>query len=104
VGAHFDAYAGEVVINGQAVAWADIEEIEVAKAARTGGPAGWIVRYLVHGNERYHVGLYFGGEEAILPNVTLNVARFVVQSVAFYAPQPVRYTGTEGLSPTVEKR
>jgi hypothetical protein len=58
----FDSYAGEVLVNGQAVAWPEIEEVEVVVSPRAGGPAGWLVRYLVHGNERYHVGLYFGSE------------------------------------------
>jgi hypothetical protein len=99
----FDPYAGEVLVDGQSLTWDEIEEIEVAMAARVDGPAGWIVRHLVHGNERYHVGLYSGRREAIVPNVTLNVARYIVQCVAFYAPLPVRYTGPDGLSPTVDE-
>lgn len=97
---HFDAYAGEVIIHGQEpVGWDQIETIEVVKSPRARGPAGWIVRHLIHGDERYHVGLYFGRQEIVLPNVSLNVARFIVQSVAFYAPAPVRYMGPDGLSP-----
>jgi hypothetical protein len=98
----FDPYAGEVVVEGQSIGWDEIEEVEVARAARASGPAGWLVRYLVHGGERYHVGLYFGQQEAILPNVTLKVARYVVQCVAFYAPQSVRYTGPDDLVPLKE--
>lgn len=97
VQSHFDPYAGEVIVNGDTIAWNEIQEVEVARAPRVGGPAGWIVRHLVHGDERYHVGLYFGRNEAVLPNVTLNVAQYLVKTVAFYAPQPVRYTGPEGL-------
>ena len=99
----FDPYAGEVLVDGQTLAWNEIEEVEVAVSPRTAGPAGWMVRYLVHGNERYHVGLYFGRGEAIVPNVTLNVACYVVQCVAFFAPLPVRYTGPDGLSPIVDE-
>ena len=99
----FDPYAGEVLVDGQSVGWDEIQEVEVATAARMIGPAGWVVRHLVHGNERYHVGLYFGHQEAIVPNVTLNVARYIVQCIAFYAPLPIRYTGPDGLSPTVDE-
>ncbi len=99
----FDPFAGEVLVDGQAVAWNEIEEVEVAVSPRAAGPAGWLVRYLVHGNERYHVGLYFGHEEAIIPNVTFNVARYIVQCVAFFAPGVVRYTGPEGLSPIINE-
>ncbi|MBI5669575.1 MAG: hypothetical protein HZC41_16355 [Chloroflexi bacterium] len=96
---HFDTYAGEVIVNGQAIPWNWINEVEVAKAARAAGPAGWVVRHLVHGDERYHVGLYFGQMEAVLSNVTLNIARHIVQTIAYYAPAPVRYTGPDGLTP-----
>lgn len=98
----FDPYAGEVLVDGQAVAWDELEEIEVATAARAIGPAGWVVRHLVHGNKRYHIGLYFGRQEAIVQNVTLNVAGYIVQCVAFYAPLPVRYSGPDSLSPLVD--
>ncbi len=100
---HFDIYAGEVIVSGQAVAWNEVEQVEVATAARVAGPAGWIVRHVVHGNERYHVGLYFGRNEAIISNVTLDVARYLVQCVAYYATLPVRYTGVEGLVPVIEE-
>lgn len=97
VQSHFDSYAGEVIVNGESIIWTEIEEIEVARAPRVSGLAGWIVRYFIHGDERYHVGIYFGHNEAVLPNVSLNVAQYIVRSVAFYAPNPVRYTGPEGL-------
>jgi hypothetical protein len=100
---HFDPYAGEVIVDGEAVAWGEIEEIEVAKAPRAVGLAGWLVRHVVHGNERYHVGIYFGRQEAVLPNVTLAVAQYVVQCVAYFVPLPVRYRGPDGLSPVIEE-
>lgn len=96
---HFDAYAGEVIVNGQAIPWDWINEVEVVKSARAAGPAGWVVRHLVHGEQRYHIGLYFGTMEAVLSNVTLNIARHVVQTTAYHAPSPVAYTGPDGLSP-----
>lgn len=98
----FDVYAGEVLIHDESFRWDEITEIEVAKAARYGGLAGWLVRYLVHGDERYHLGIYAGHREAVLPNITLNAARYVVQMVAYYAPVAVQYSGVEGLSPLVD--
>jgi hypothetical protein len=99
---NFDVYAGEVIVEGQSVAWNEIEEVEVAVAARAIGPAGWVVRYLVHGNPRYHVGLYFGHEEVVVRNITLNVAQYIIRCVAFYAPLPVRYIGSDELSPVMK--
>ncbi|MBL8166086.1 MAG: hypothetical protein JNJ61_29155 [Anaerolineae bacterium] len=103
VQAHFDPYAGEVLIDGEAIGWNEINEVEVVTSPRSAGPAGWLVRYLVHRDERYHIGIYFGRQEAVLPNVTLNVARYVVQCVAYFAPLPVRYKGPEGLSPLAQE-
>jgi len=47
----FDAYGLEVIVNGETLRWDEITEVEVAKAARALGPAGWIVRHVVHGEE-----------------------------------------------------
>ena len=99
---HFDAHAAEVVANDETIHWDDIDEVEVVVAPRLGGPAGWVVRYVVHGNQRYHEGIYMGPAEVVLPNVTYRVAQFVVQTIAYYAPRPVRYKGVEGLSPVAE--
>jgi len=93
----FDPYADELVVNRQAVSWDAIDEVEVAVAARTPGPSGWLVKYLLMGGERYHVGIYFGRDEAVLTNMTLNTARYVVQMIAFYASGQVTYKGPEGL-------
>lgn len=95
---HFDPYAGEVVINGETIDWRTIDEVEVAKAARTRGPSGWFVKG-IYGGDRYHVGVYYGAYEAVLLNVTLNSAEYVVRMIAYYAPQRIRYSGVEGLSP-----
>jgi hypothetical protein len=100
--AHFDAYGAEAVINGDPVEWRRVEEVEVATAARSRGPSGWLVKNLVMGGDRYHVALYAGREEFVLSNVTLKIAAFVVQTAAYYAPGPVIYTGPEGLSPLTE--
>jgi len=99
---HFDARAGEVITNQQAVPWNAIDEVEVVVAPRLGGPAGWVVRYVVHGDLRYHVGIYMGSAEIVLPNISYRIAQFVVQTIAYYAPHPVRYKGVEGLSPVTE--
>ncbi|MFW5691958.1 MAG: hypothetical protein ACOCX3_01260 [Chloroflexota bacterium] len=95
---HFDAYGAELIVDDQAVRWEHIEEVEVVVAPHVSGPAGWFVkRFLLKNQERYHVGIYFGAQEAVLPNITWESARYVVETVAFYAPQPVRYTGPEDL-------
>lgn len=95
---HFNAYGAEMVIDGQPIRWEHIDEVEVAAAPRVSGPAGWFVKkFLLGDTERYHVGIYYGAREAILPNVTWNAARYVVETVAFYAQNPVEYTGPEDL-------
>lgn len=99
----FDPYAGEVLVDGQAVGWNEIEEIEVVVAPRAAGPAGWLVRYLVHGEERYHIGIYFGRQEAVLPNVRLTIVKYVLECIAFYAPLPIAYKGPADLVPLIEE-
>ena len=94
----FDARAAELFVEGQPIDWHGVEEVEVVRAARSRGPAGWLVRQKM-GDDRYHVGVYYGAHEAVLINVSLESARYVVQTVAYYAPNPVRYRGIEGLSP-----
>jgi hypothetical protein len=98
----FDVSAGEVYVDGHRVLWQEIDEVEVVKAARAGGLSGWLVKNVVYAEERYHVGIYYGRQEAVLPNITLEMATYVVQAVAFYATSPVRYKGPEGLSPITE--
>ena len=98
----FDANAYELNIDGTRVEWGAIDEVEVAQAAREGGPSGWFIKKFVFGGERYHVGVYFGEREAVLTNITLPTATFVVQTIAYYANKPIRYTGVEGVSPVTE--
>lgn len=101
--AHFTPTNFQVVVDGQGIDWAQIEEVEVAKAARERSPAGWMVRNLVFGGrERYHVGIYAGPAELVLINLTLEAARYVVQTIAYYARNRIRYTGPDGLSATAE--
>lgn len=99
----FDAYGAEMVLDGQVVPWHVIEEVEVVVAPHAAGLAGWIVKnVLLRGEERYHVGVYFGRQEAILPNVTWDVARYVVENIAYYAGQKIKFTGPEDLVPLTE--
>ena len=98
----FVELAGEVLVNKHPIAWIDIDGLEVVKAPRVGGIAGLVVRHFVHGSQRYHIGIYFGGGEVVLPNVTFNTAKYIVQSIAFYAPGPIAYTGLDGLSPVID--
>lgn len=98
LGRVFEAYGAEAVVSGVIVRWQDIEEVEVVVAPHVSGAAGWIVKKFIFKNEeRYHVGIYFGAQEAVLPNITWNSARHVVEHVAYYATGPVRYTGPEDL-------
>ncbi|MEQ8675751.1 MAG: hypothetical protein RLP44_00070 [Aggregatilineales bacterium] len=100
---HFDAYGSEIVMDGQAVAWHMIEEVEVVVAPHAAGLAGWIVKNVfLRGEERYHIGVYYGRQEAILPNVTWDVARYVVENIAYYASQKIKYAGPEDLVPLTE--
>lgn len=95
----FDANAYEINIDGHHVEWAAIDEVEVAKAARGGGPSGWFVKKVIFAGERYHVGVYFGKGELVLTNVTMETAQYVVQTIAYYANHVIRYKGIEGVAP-----
>ena len=98
----FDANAWEINIDGRRAEWGVIDEVEVAKAARERGPAGWFVKKIIFAGERYHIGVYFGTEELVLTNVTLEAARFVVETIAYYANNLIRYKGPEGFVPVTE--
>lgn len=98
---HFDVNNFEVNIDGEVIDWRNVDSVEVAKAARVIGPAGWIVRRL-YGGERYHVAVYFGRKEAVLPNLPLEAAQYVVRAIGHYAPKQIRYTGPDGIAPTTE--
>ena len=104
IGKRFDANEYELNIQGGRVEWDVIDEVEVAKAARVSSPAGWFVKKIMYsGGERYHVGVFFGrGGELVLTNITEEQARYVVETVAYYGGQPIRYTGVEGFVETVE--
>lgn len=98
---HFNPFGGGVLIDGEEIPWEAIEEVEVARAPGVTGPMAGLVRLFAHnGQETYHVALYYGFREAVLHNISLDIARYVVQTVAYYASRPVHYTGPDGLSPT----
>lgn len=100
---HFDAYGSEAVIEGQIIPWRVIEEVEVVVAPHAAGLAGWLVKALMQrSGERYHVGVYFGAQEAVLPNITWEQARYVLENIAYYAPNRITYTGPEDLVPLTE--
>lgn len=94
----FDVGSTDVIINGDVIRWEMIEEIEVAVAARSGGLSGWLVKHLVMGGDRYHVAFYFGREEAVLINLTLPAAQYVVSTAAYFLPKRVVYTGPDGIA------
>jgi hypothetical protein len=98
---HYDYTSTEVIVHGNAVPWDVIDSVEVVVAARAAGPSGWLVRRLV-GSDRYHVGLYFGRQELVLPNVSLALAKYIVEVLAYHAPYPVQYTGPDDLVPLRE--
>lgn len=96
----FDANEFELNFDGEAVEWGLIEEVEIAVAAREKSPTGWFIRNVVYrGADRYHIGVYYGKAEVVLTNVTLEIARFIAQTIAYYTRQDVRYTGVEGVAP-----
>jgi hypothetical protein len=100
---HFSVTNYEVVVDGQGIEWSKIDEIEVAKAARAGGPAGWLVKNALYGGkERYHVGIYSGRYELVLPNLSFDTASYVVQMLAYYARNRIPYKGPEGITVTAE--
>ncbi|MCU0465368.1 MAG: hypothetical protein MUF38_12470 [Anaerolineae bacterium] len=98
----FDPGSVDVIINGDTIRWDYIEEIEVAMAARQTGLAGWIVKNMVMKGDRYHVAFYFGREEAVLINLTLPAAQYVVNTAAYYLSKRVTYTGPDGIAATSE--
>jgi hypothetical protein len=99
---HFNIYGGSLTIDGQPVDWSAIDAIEVVVAPHISGAAGWFVRNVVVREERYHIGLYSGHDEIILPNLTLAVAKYVVAAIAHFASHPVRYSGLPDFTITTD--
>ncbi len=99
---HFEIDSRHVSIDGNTLELDRVDEIEIVKAARAKSPAGWVVKNLLYGGERYHIGIYAGKEELVLPNITLEVARYIAGNIAFFARNPVRYTGLEDVVSVTE--
>lgn len=99
---HFDIYAQEVLINGEAIRWDYVEEIEVVVAARAKGPSGWLVRNMVMGGERYHLAVYYGYNEGVLTNMNETLVKYVLGMIAYYAPKRLKYSGPDTLAPVSE--
>ncbi|MDZ4768034.1 MAG: hypothetical protein SGJ24_02810 [Chloroflexota bacterium] len=99
----FDANAYELNFDGQPVDWSLIEEIEVVKAARQGNLAGLVVRNLMFGGDRYHIGVYFGKQEIVLTNITQEVTRYIMATIGHYAPSGVRYKGETDIAMLTEE-
>lgn len=98
----FDTYAGEVRIHGQVVGWDEITEVELVTAPTTGGFSAAILGFFVNTTDRFHLGIYLGRDEAVLANITEKQALYALQAIAYYAPQPVRFVGPDGLVPLVD--
>lgn len=92
---HFDVYANEVLVHGREVVnWRHVEAVEVAAAPTPGGAMGWLLGHFLRPDvKRYHVGIYHGSQETVLPNISLSLAAYVLQMVAYYAPGRVAYYG-----------
>lgn len=99
---NFDPASTDVMVEGDPIPWMMIDEVEIAVAARSRGAAGWFVKNVVMHGERYHVALYFGREEKVLPNLTHAAAEYVVKTIAYYAPKQIRYKGPDGFAAVTE--
>lgn len=99
----FDTYAGEVRIHGEPVGWDEIDEVELVTAPTVGGPSSWLLSAFVKTDDRYHLGIYLGRDEAVLANISEQQARYALQAIAYYAPNAIRFTGPEGFVPTVDQ-
>lgn len=103
IDSHFEVTPQAVMLNGVTFTWDQVTEVETAKAARSNSPAGWFVKKIVYAGERYHVAVYAGRAEAVLPNTTYRIVQHIVQTIAYYAPKKLKYSGVEGVSPISEE-
>lgn len=95
----FEPFAAEVRVHRDTVGWNEIDEVELVPAPSVAGVGGWIIDRLFKSEPQYHLGIYLGREEAVLANITMREALYVLHAIAYYAPQPVRYVGPDGLVP-----
>ncbi len=104
IDAHFQVTPRDVTLSDITFTWDQVTEIETAKAARAKSPAGWFVKKIMFsGDERYHVAIYAGRSEAVLPNTSLKIVQYIVQTIAYYAPKSILYSGIEGVSPVSDE-
>ena len=95
----FDPYAREVIVHGEPVGWDEIEEVELVTAPTVGGLSTWVMSFFVEVEDRYHLGIYLGRDEAVLANISERQVLYALNLIAYYAPKPVRYTGPDGFAP-----
>ncbi|MDZ4763598.1 MAG: hypothetical protein SGI73_03535 [Chloroflexota bacterium] len=98
----FEINANQITIDGKTLELDRVDEIEVVKAARAASPAGWLVKNVLYGGDRYHVGIYAGRAEIVFSNVSLGLARYVVGNIAFFARNTVRYKGLDDIAPVTD--
>ncbi|MEM6283429.1 MAG: hypothetical protein AAF787_14650 [Chloroflexota bacterium] len=98
----FDTFSAEVRIHGEPVGWEEIKEVELVNAPTVGGLGGMVLGFFINTQDRYHVGIYLRRDEAVLANLTMKQVLYVMQSIAYYAPNPVSYTGADGIVPLTE--
>jgi hypothetical protein len=100
---HFMPTNHEVVVDNHGIDWSKIDEIEIVQAARDKGPSGWFIRFIYFGGqERYHVGIYSGRNELVLPNLSPAGARYVLRTLAYYARNRIEYKGPADWAATVD--
>ncbi len=98
----FNVFAGEVLIHGEPVGWEEIDAVELVQAPTVGNLSSVLLGAIINTSDRYHVGIYLGRDEAVVPNVTKTQALYILQAVAYYAPNLVQYKGPTDVVPLNE--
>ena len=95
----FDTYGAEVMSHGEPVGWDESKEVELVVAPTVGGLSTWVMSLFVNTEDRYHLGIYLGRDEAVVANISKRQVLYALSAIAYYAPNPVRYNGPEGFAP-----
>lgn len=98
----FNPSAAEVKINNDVLPWTAIVEVELAAAPTTGGLGAVVMGFFVNTTDRFHVGIYTERNESIVPNLTRAQAEYLLQAIAYHAPNPVYFTGPEDWVPLTD--
>ncbi len=98
----FDPSAAEVKINNDMVPWAAIQEVELVAAPTAGGLGAVVLGMFVNTTDRFHLGVYTERNESILPNLTRVQAEYLLKAIAYYAPNPVYFTGPDDWVPLTD--